>query len=268
MLEVKDQPAASVPRTPEGTRTTEPKHAEDAVRAILSRAYSGEAAWGQDTFIRDGMYVAELARMYSALREHGCRSALEVGMACGTSSVVISQAIAENGGGTLVSVDPFQNKTYGGKGLQALKTAGLDAGHRLVEELDYLALPRLVAEGLRCDFAFLDGWHSFDYTFIDLFYADLLLNDGGIMMLHDSVMPCVHKACMFLEGHKPYKRLSAPVLPRIDSLVGRGMRRLGTMFSGPEAMREMKSRREEWLALAAYQKVATQQVPEDHPVAF
>ena len=31
---------------------------------------------------------------------------------------------------------------------------------------------------------------------------------------------------------------------------------------------EARSRREEWFALAAYQKVADRQVPEDHPVSF
>src|SRR5437868_9947045 len=42
-------------------------------------------------------------------------------------SVVISQAIRDNGGGRLVSVDPFQTAPdgYAGKGVRSLEAAGL-----------------------------------------------------------------------------------------------------------------------------------------------
>jgi predicted O-methyltransferase YrrM len=245
--------------------------ADATVRELLRRVY-GEApdAYGDQAFIRAGMYTAELVKVYELIRAHGCRSAVEVGMACGTSSVVILQALADNGGGTLVSVDPFQTAAdgYAGKGLQSVSAAGFAGQHRLVEKPDYLGLPQLVGEGVRCDFVLVDGWHSFDYTLVDMFYADLLLTPGGVLTVHDTGMPCVHKACAFLEAHKPYERLSAPVMKRLESLPRRLLRRAGTALAGPTALRAARSRRTEWFALAAYRKRASDQLREDHPVAF
>jgi predicted O-methyltransferase YrrM len=244
--------------------------ANTTVRSLLREVYGEQAGQGEEAFIKAGMYIGELVQLYALIRQYGCRSAAEVGMGSGTSSVVISKALHDNGGGPLVSIDPFQNVPAGfaGKGVQSLRAAGLAGAHRLLEQPDYLALPQLVAEGFRCDFFLVDGWHSFDYTLVDLFYADLLLNDGGVVAIHDTTMPCVHKAVHFLEAHKPYERLSPPVLKRLDSLAARGLRRLGQLLSGPAALRQAQARRQEWFALAAYWKKASRQLAEDHPVAF
>jgi len=138
----------------------------------------------------------------------------------------------------------------------------------LLEQPDYLALPQLVAEGVRCDFVLIDGWHSFDYTLLDLFYADLLLNDGGLVAFHDTYMPCVYRAVRFLEAHKPYERLSPAMMPRLRSLPRRFVRRMKTFLSGPAAVREARERREDWYELAVYRKKSTEQVNEDHALDF
>lgn len=39
-------------------------------------------------------------------------------------------------------------------------------------EKDTVALPRLVEQGKRIQFCFIDGLHTFDYTMLDAFYAD------------------------------------------------------------------------------------------------
>ena len=126
----------------------------------------------------------------------------------------------------------------------------------------------LVAEGAKFDFVFIDGYHSFDYTLLDFFYADLMLDVGGVVAVHDTVMPSVYKSMRFIEALKPYKRLSAPVMVRLDSLPRRLLRRVGQVLGGPAALRAAHSRRREWFALAAYQKLADRQVPEEHPIDF
>jgi predicted O-methyltransferase YrrM len=245
---------------------TAARDAEATINAVLSLAYGTEAANSRAGAVRDGMRYEELARLYSVVTEHGCRSAVEIGMACGTSSLAISQALEDNGGGSLVSIDPFQTQSYDGQGLAALRAANLATGHRLIEEPDYAGLPRLLEEGFRCDFVLVDGWHSFDHTFTNFFYADLLLKDGGILMVHDTAMPCVFQACRFLEVLKPYRLISPPVTRQLDSVVARGLRRVRTAFQGAEALRQAKARREEWFALGAYQKLASRQAPQDHAV--
>ena len=39
-------------------------------------------------------------------------------------------------------------------------------------EKDTVALPRLVEQGKRIQFCFIDGLHTFDYTLLDAFFAD------------------------------------------------------------------------------------------------
>jgi len=39
-------------------------------------------------------------------------------------------------------------------------------------EKDTVVLPRLVEQGKRIQFCFIDGLHTFDYTMLDAFFAD------------------------------------------------------------------------------------------------
>jgi len=41
-----------------------------------------------------------------------------------------------------------------------------------------------LARGVKIDFAFVDGWHTFDYTLIDFFYIDKILRSGGLVSFH------------------------------------------------------------------------------------
>ncbi len=43
------------------------------------------------------------------------------------------------------------------------------------------------------DFIFIDGWHTFDYTLIDFFYADKLLRKDGIILIDDALHKGVEK---------------------------------------------------------------------------
>jgi len=242
--------------------------ADTIVRSILKRVY-GESSGTDAAFTRAGMSVSELVKLFELVREHRPSRLVEVGMGSGTSTVVICAALQAIGGGMLTSIDPFQSSSDGfsGAGLESIRRAGFGALHRLVEEPDFLALPRLLAGDDRYDLVLVDGWHSFDYTLVDIFYADLLLKRGGVLLLHDTTMPSVHKAVRFLETHKPYRRLSPPVQVATTSLPRRAWRRLSTALSGRQARTDARARRHEWRMLAAYVKTADLQVPESalHP---
>lgn len=218
-----------------------------------------------------GMRREEYDRIKELLATYRPRACLEVGMAHGGSSVVICQALRDFGGqGRHTAVDPFQSSPQGwrGEGVESVRRAGLEDLFELVEDFDYLALPRLVEQKRRFDFILIDGWHSFDYTLLDLFYADLLLAPGGLLLVHDTGWPAVYKACRFLETHKPYDRLSPPLAVTIPGLLGRLARRAGQVLGGPAAYRQARSRRCEWFSLGAYRKRADQQVPDDFYAAF
>jgi predicted O-methyltransferase YrrM len=190
---------------------------------------------------------------------------LEIGMGSGTSTVVILSALfAESAatGSRLTSIDPFQTANFNGAGQQTIRTIGYAGRHRLIEEADYVALPELLGTGERFDVVLIDGYHSFDYTLLDIFYADLLLRPNGVLVVHDSSWPAVFKALRFVETHKGYRRLSPPPFLRLDSFPAKALRRIGVYASGPERIRAFEDRRRNWHTLAAYRKVSEKMAPE------
>ncbi len=233
------------------------------MRSLLGNVFGNTKCVRDDAFVESGMSTVELIRLNELLRANECHVALEIGMANGTSSVVICDALKKNGGGTLTSIDPYQTgPIYNSQGIRNVCKANMQHLHRLLEEPDYLALPRLIKEGCSFDFIFLDGWHSFDYTMVDFFFADLLLKEGGIVAFHDSSSPPVYEAICFLESHKPYERLCPPVSVEIRSIFGRTWRRIRTFFKGPATLADARARRNDWRSLAAYRKLRYCQTPQ------
>jgi predicted O-methyltransferase YrrM len=220
-----------------------------------------------------GMQAREIAILCRIARDQKCRSILEVGMANGSSTVALLRTLDENGGGTVVSIDPFQNRdengvayAIGGQGVRNVAASGLGHCHRLMEEYDYIAMPQLVAERASFDMIFIDGYHSFDYTFLDFFYADLLLKEGGVCAFHDTGWPTVYKVTDFLMKNKDY----APLGPRpsryLASVAMRGLRRGVHMITSRDA--EMRERRQSWGSVAAFRKLRSSMCPETKLVNF
>jgi predicted O-methyltransferase YrrM len=148
--------------------------------------------------------------LYDQVRISKPTLVLEVGMAYGLSSLAILAALQDNDGeGRLISVDPVQTTDWEGIGLAAVERAGFSGRHQLVEDFDFNALPSLLADGTRVQFAYLDGWHTFDYTALDIFYADKMLDAGGIMVLNDCGWKAVNKSIGYLKTHRRYEEIDA-----------------------------------------------------------
>ncbi|MDP7348125.1 MAG: class I SAM-dependent methyltransferase, partial [Phycisphaeraceae bacterium] len=141
------------------------------------------------------MRSEEYAALERLLRDVRPRTTLEIGMATGGSSIEICKTLRDVGGETHVAIDPYQSDPDGwnNQGINNVKAAGFDGLLEPIADFDYLALPKLVEQGRRFDFVLIDGWHSFDYTLVDLFYADLLLNVDGVVAIHDTGWPAVHR---------------------------------------------------------------------------
>src|SRR4030095_12391735 len=106
--------------------------------------------------------------------------------------LAILTALAECGG-ELISIDPGQTSDYHGVGRTHVLRATHSARHTLIESPDYLALPELIKSGVIVDFAYIDGWHTFDYTLVDLFLIDKLLRVGGVVGFNDCALPSVRQ---------------------------------------------------------------------------
>jgi predicted O-methyltransferase YrrM len=138
---------------------------------------------------------------------------LETGVAYGASTVAICSALAvlETQGRSVkhYGIDPCQIEIYKGAAVAALQECGLEHIFELCDGPSHLMLPRLIERHITVDFVFIDGMHTFDYTLIDLFFADKLLRPGGIICLHDMDMPSKKKAARYLMGHRKYIRLAS-----------------------------------------------------------
>ena len=51
---------------------------------------------------------------------------------------------------------------------------------------------------------YIDGWHTFDYTLVDFFFADLLLETNGIIVLDDIKHRPVQKCLEYIESNYPH----------------------------------------------------------------
>ncbi|WP_214405547.1 class I SAM-dependent methyltransferase [Pseudonocardia lacus] len=176
----------------------------DRVREVRSRlAHDGPAR----TRDREGDFaaVALPERDGDLLRDlliaEGARTVVEVGLAYGSSALAVGEALVAVGGPEPrhIVIDPFQRTAYDGVGWDLLRAAGLDATTTLVAAPSSAVLPRLLADGLVADAAFVDGSHRFHEVFVDLYYLRKIVRPGGLVVLDDDWTPSVRAAVRYFE---------------------------------------------------------------------
>src|ERR1700751_859939 len=82
---------------------------------------------------------------------------LEVGLCYGISALFIREAMSKVSGKRHIVIDPSQSSGWQGIGLRNLRGAGFGSLLDFREQESQVALPQLVAEGTKIDFAFIDG---------------------------------------------------------------------------------------------------------------
>ena len=130
---------------------------------------------------------------------------LEVGLAYGISALFICEALSRIDGARHIVIDPGQYSSWGGIGLANLEKAGF---HSLVDfrcSESQIVLPQLAAQGVQIDFAFIDGFHTFDHTLVDFFFVDKMLKPGGVVVFDDANWPGIHKVCKFIATNRGYR---------------------------------------------------------------
>jgi len=154
-------------------------------------------------FQQSSVTVEEGEKLQQLIIEKRPKVSLEVGLGFGISSLFICEAMEKVGGERHIVID--SERWDESVGLRHLEAAGY--GHLIdfrAQESE-TALPRLVAEGTRVDFAFIDGCHAFDHALIDFFYIDKLLSVGGIVAFDDADQESVHGVCRFVATNRSYK---------------------------------------------------------------
>lgn len=131
---------------------------------------------------------------------------LEVGLAYGVSAMYICDALDRTADVRHIVMDSHQLTDVWdqGAGLNNLKQAGYQDIIEFHDAESQRALPRLEASGLKIDFAFIDGAHTFDHALVDFFYIDRMLRKGGVIAFDDTGWPSVRKACRFVINNRNY----------------------------------------------------------------
>ncbi|MEB3182117.1 MAG: class I SAM-dependent methyltransferase [Nostocaceae cyanobacterium] len=154
------------------------------------------------------------------------RNTLEVGCAYGLSSLYICSGTSERPGASHTIIDPFQNTQWDGVGIKQLEAVGIDF-YSLIEKKSEFVLPKLLEtnEG-QFDFIFIDGWHTFDHTLLDCFYATRLLRVGGILAIDDVCFPSVKRVVDFLKNYPCYEEVGV-----VGKKLTKSWKEVGTLSS-------------------------------------
>jgi predicted O-methyltransferase YrrM len=151
---------------------------------------------------RDGAFLQKI------ISENNFKDTIEVGCAYGVSSLYICAAASQSPDYFHTIIDAFQKTDWRNIGILNLKRAGFTS-FELIERLSELALPQLLEKNKKYDFAFIDGWHTFDHVMIDFFYINRMLKVGGVIAFHDLDMPSQKKLFRYILNYPCYEFVGA-----------------------------------------------------------
>ena len=161
-------------------------------------------------------------------KDPSIRKTLEVGCAYGVSSLFIAEGLRDRVDAHHTIIDPFQNFQWEGVGIHNLRKSGFDK-FDLIEEKSEFALPSVLKNGEGVfDLVFIDGWHTFDHTLLDCFYAARLLRVGGYLVVDDVGFPAIRRVidylllypCFQFESAATTKARLSPKKRLVKSLLG------------------------------------------------
>ncbi len=148
--------------------------------------------------IHSAIKSEEGASIQEIIKKYNIKKSIEVGMAFGISAFYI---LSTSSNISLISIDPFQTTQWNSSGIELLKKMNLKKNHKLIEKKSHVALPELLEKNGEnsFDFIFIDGFHTFDYTLVDFFYAMALVKVGGVILVDDALHPGVAKCIKYID---------------------------------------------------------------------
>lgn len=183
--------------------------------------------------LKEGKYLQKIITDLDPL------TTLEIGMAYGVSSLYICDALKRRAGTKHIIIDPQDSAMPWFKiGFNNLRSAGYGDIIEHHNMKSYEALPQLLSNGQKIDFAFVDGWHTFDYAFVDFFYIDKMLNVGGVVVFDDADWPSIRKLCRYIATNYSYS-VVRPMYPIHDSRKSIKRSLVHKLLKAPRAAKKM-----------------------------
>ncbi len=150
---------------------------------------------------------SEAAFIYQLIKDKKLSKTLETGLGFGNSACHILAAHQQNH----IAIDPFQ-KDYEYQALKNVEAIGFKDKFDFREDYSHNILPQFLKEGKQFDFIFIDGDHKFDGILVDFYYADLLLENGGYVLFHDTWMRSTQLVSAFIKNNKTnYEVIDCPL---------------------------------------------------------
>ncbi|MGA3163975.1 MAG: class I SAM-dependent methyltransferase [Verrucomicrobiota bacterium] len=140
--------------------------------------------------------------LYKLYCESKPKSSLEVGMAYGFSTIFFLAALAKNGSGSHIAIDPFQKSLWHGIGLQKIIETRSEGVTRFMEDYSFHAVTDLSRAGRTFEFIFIDGNHRFDDVLVDFTLCARLCPIGGLIIFDDLWMPSVQMVISFIHSNR------------------------------------------------------------------
>lgn len=177
---------------------------EEIITKGITRTVSGE-----EIKVVGQISDSEGRLIQKCINEIGAEVSVEIGLAFGTSALYICEALKKTANTRHYISDPYQMhaQSYGGIGLNNLKKSGFEHYVMFMEKPSHQALAELEQDNVKADFAFIDGWHTFDHVLVDFFLVDKILKPGGIVILDDTDWPAIAKVASFIEKNRDYEFL-------------------------------------------------------------
>lgn len=182
---------------------------------------------------------AEGAFLQSLIAEVRPRTSLEIGMAYGVSTLFICEALDRlQHRARHIVMDPNQRSQWKGIGLQNAERAGYGSLLEFHEQPSEVVLPQLLARGAVLDFAFVDGWHTFDQVMVEFYYINRMLRVGGLVVFDDADRETVNRVIRYAIRYPAYEVVPRPsASPARLSLPGRARRTLARMPAARRVLR-------------------------------
>jgi predicted O-methyltransferase YrrM len=188
----------------------------EAARGLLLEMYEAASLPGADLTERVEIdpdvriSIEQGAQLFRLVRDRGVVTAFEVGFAYGFSTIWILAGLSGRAGSSHTAIDPFERSTWKGVGLAQAARLTADAAFEHVEDYAIHALSRMIKQGDKAQFAFIDGYHRFDDTLVEFYLADQVIEPGGVIAFDDLWMPSVRAVVDFVETNRAYQRLANP----------------------------------------------------------
>ncbi len=155
---------------------------------------------------RGGISEEEALVLARVVQDTDAKISIETGLAYGASAITMcAEANKRHSDNIHYAVDPNQLDEYGGAAIALIKEAGLQDHLVHLNGASHEKLPELIEQKVQIDCAFVDGWHTFDYTMIDFFLIDKMLKEGGLIAFHDMYGRSKQKVLRYILTHRDYE---------------------------------------------------------------